>query len=147
MGVNQVVGNLPAHSLWAIGGMLCLGFGLVVPEPTIPAIGLAAILTAGVALMFPSAPLQFGVWVGLSIFLTILLRAMVPQPSSELTQSKEAIVTHTIPRGGTGQVLYEGCSWQAKGHKPDVAIAAGQTVLVVECRGVTLIVAPAPPGT
>lgn len=136
------MGNLPAHTWWALSGVVCLGLGLLVPEPTIPAIGLAAILTAILATVNDSIALQFGAWVGLSILLAVLLRALVPRESQALNPPTEAWVTTTIPAGGIGQVLYEGASWQARCESQYIMIPSGQPVHVVGLRGVTLIVSP-----
>lgn len=133
---------LPTHTWWLLSGFACLALGLVIPEPGLPAMGLAAMITAIAALSIPSPPLQMLLWGGLSIVLSLLMKAMVPKESKQLSKSTEARVVTTIPPGGLGQVLYEGSLWKAHCHVTDMAIAPEQTVYVVGRRGTTLVVVP-----
>ncbi|WP_448604974.1 NfeD family protein [Thermoleptolyngbya sp.] len=139
----QSVFNQPAYLLWLVGGMCCLFLNLLVFEPTITALGIAAIITSIAALSLPSVGLQMMLWGILSVALAIVMRGMVPQSSKDLAAPSEAQVSVTIPRGGVGEVTYEGTIWSARSQVSDVAIAVGQTVHVVGRQGNTLIVLPA----
>lgn len=132
-----------SQTLWLLGGMMFLTIGMLVGEPSIAAIGLAAIITAIAALNVPSLAVQLLLWSLLSISMAVVMRGMVPQESADLQFDSEAQVSDTIPLGGVGEVTYQGSLWQARCQVSDVAIATGQTVYVVGRHGNTLIVLPA----
>lgn len=134
--------NQPAEVLWLLVGLGCLGVSLVAFEPTIAAIGIAALITAIAAMTVQPVPLQVMIWAVLSIALALVLRGLVPKESQELRSPEEAEVSVAIPPGGEGEVTYEGSYWTARCQISDVAIAAGQTVHVVGRQGNTLIVLP-----
>jgi membrane protein implicated in regulation of membrane protease activity len=135
--------NLPTYLLWLTGGLLTLAVSSVAPEPTIFALGVAAIITAIAALSVTNVSIQFLIWAILAVILALLLRGLVPAESAAgLEESPEANVQITIPRGGVGEVSYEGSYWSARCQISDVSITAGETVRVVGRQGNTLIVLP-----
>lgn len=134
--------NQPAHILWLIFGLGCLGISLLAFEPTVAALGLAAVITAIVALSVQQFGVQLLLWGILSTALAIVMRGLVPKESPDLKPSDEAEVSLTIPPGGEGEVSYEGSLWSARCQISDTAIAAGQLVYVVGRHGNTLIVLP-----
>lgn len=140
----QVAANTdpPGFTAWIVLGFIFLLLGVTVGEPTAASLGIAAIITAIVALTVSSLSLQIVIWGVLSIALTIVLRGMVPTPTRDTQANTQAIVSDTIPKGGVGWVSYEGALWKARCQLPDVAIAAGQTVQVLGRQGLTLIVLP-----
>ncbi len=144
MNLPQVISSQPYYLLWLAAGMFCLFLNLWVFEPTIAALGVAAIITAIAALSINSFGIQLLIWGILSVALAILLRGMVPRGSRDLDPPTEAEVSVSIPKGGMGEVAYEGTLWTARCQVSDVAIAAGQTVYVVGRQGNTLLVMPAP---
>ncbi len=131
-----------SQTLWLIGGMMFLMMGMLVGEPSIAAIGLAAIITAIAALNVPSLSVQLLVWSLLSISMAVVMRGMVPRESADLQLNTEAHVSDSIPLGGVGEVAYQGSLWTARCQISDVAIATGQSVYVVGRHGNTLIVLP-----
>lgn len=130
---------------WLVGGLILLGFNLLLPNPTMVSLGFAGIFTALVAIniqAFPSQLLVFGV---LAAAFTLILRGLLPQESKDLEPAKFARVYDQIPPGGVGRVQYEGAIWHARCQISDVAIAPQALVSVVERQGNTLIVVPIPP--
>ncbi|MGK7890646.1 MAG: NfeD family protein [Leptolyngbyaceae cyanobacterium] len=140
--MEQFLSNQPSYNLWLIGGLIGLAFGMFIGEPGIAAIGLAAIITAIAAISIAQFALQLAIWVILSLALTIVMRSMVPQESSDLKPSTEAEVVIDIPPGHTGEVAYEGSLWRARCQVSDIAIPTGEEVQVVGRKGNTLIVVP-----
>lgn len=123
--------------------MLCLAISTLIPEPSIPALGIAAIITAIAALRVPSPLAQMVLWGVLSFTLASLMRSLMPKEAKTLAHDTEAWVRTTIPANGMGRVIYEGTLWQARCQLPDVAIAPQQQVYVVGRQGNTLFVIPA----
>jgi membrane protein implicated in regulation of membrane protease activity len=122
--------------------MLCLALGMLIPEPSIPALGIAAIITAIAALNIPSALAQMLLWGVLSLTLASLMRWLMPKEAKTLKHDTEAWVRTVIPVAGVGRVIYEGALWQARCQMQDVAIAPQQRVYVVGREGTTLLVIP-----
>lgn len=135
--------NLPTYLLWLTVGLLTLALSFATPEPTISALGIAAVITAIAALSVTNVSIQFLIWAILAVILALILRGMVPAESAAgLEDPPEANVQITIPRGGIGEVTYEGSYWSARCQISDVSIAVGETVRVVGRQGNTLIVLP-----
>jgi membrane protein implicated in regulation of membrane protease activity len=122
--------------------MLCLGLGALIPEPSVPALGIAAILTAIAALVISSPLAQMLLWGVLSLVLASFMRSLMPKAAKTLEHDTEAWVRATIPVDGVGRVLYEGSLWQARCQVQDVAITPQQRVYVVGREGNTLLVVP-----
>jgi membrane protein implicated in regulation of membrane protease activity len=122
--------------------MLCLALGSLIPEPSIPALGIAAIITAIAALSIPSPLAQMILWGVLSFTLANFMRSLMPKEAKTLKHDTEAWARTAIPAGGVGRVIYEGTLWQACCQLPDVAIAPQQRVYVVGRQRNTLIVIP-----
>jgi membrane protein implicated in regulation of membrane protease activity len=129
---------------WLVGSLILLGFNLVIPNPTLVALGLAGLITALVAISISLLPSQLLIWGVTSAAFTLVLRSFVPQESRELAPSRYARVCGAIPAGGVGRVQYEGAIWHARCQISDVAIAPEAMVTVVERQGTTLIVMPLP---
>lgn len=135
----------PPYQIWLLAGLLGLGVNLLLFEPTIAALSIAAIITSIAALSINSVTVQILIWAILSVTIALVLRGFVPAESAPgLEDPAEAEVCTTIPRGGTGEVSYEGSYWSARCQISDVAISAGQTVHVIGREGNTLIVMPIP---
>lgn len=141
MDLSELLTEQP-YALWLIVGFLFLILGMVVGEPVVASLGIAALITAMAALTVTSFPTQVVIWGVLSIALAIVLRGMVPKPAKDLRPNTEAIVSETIPRGGVGLVSYDGALWKARCQISDVTISPGETVQVVGRQGLTLIILP-----
>jgi membrane protein implicated in regulation of membrane protease activity len=115
---------------------------MLIAEPTLSALGIAAIITAIAALTVNNLAIQALIWGVLSVSLAVVFRGFVPKESKDLMPAVEAEVSQTIPKGGVGEVSYEGSYWSARCQISDVAIAIGQIVHVVGRQGNTLIVLP-----
>lgn len=143
MSMWEALSGQSDHTLWLIVGIVFLGLGILVGEPGIAAIGLAAIITAIAALSVPSLSIQLIIWSILSLALAVVLRGLVSRkPQNDHQWQAEAEVTEAIPEGRTGEVAYEGTLWKAKCDIPDVRLPRGELVHVVGRRGNTLIVMP-----
>lgn len=141
MDLTELIANQP-YTLWLVLGFLFLIMGMVVGEPVVASLGIAALITAMAALTVTSLPTQVVIWGILSIALAIVLRGMVPKQAKNLSPSTAAIVSETIPKGNIGLVSYDGALWKARCQISDVTIAPGETVEVVGRQGLTLIVLP-----
>ncbi len=126
---------------------LITGIVLCIMEVTLPTafvefvMGLSAIAVGLIALVLPNFGLQIAIWMVLSLLLTFISRRFVPKAGRSLVESATDAKTLTeIAPGKAGRVLYEGCSWQARCHDEDEAIAADEPVLVVSRKGNTLVV-------
>lgn len=142
MDVWDLVIQQSSHTLWIIGGVAFLGLGLFVGEPSLAAIGLAAIITAIAALSVSSISIQLIIWSVLSVSLAVVMRGMVPQQETDFRRQVEAEVTSFIPRGRAGEVAFEGSLWKAKCQIPDLEVPEGEIVQVVGRQANTLIVLP-----
>ncbi|NJO42933.1 MAG: NfeD family protein [Cyanobacteria bacterium CRU_2_1] len=141
MNLLELIANQP-YALWLGLGLIFLLLGMVVGEPTVAALGIAALITAMASLTVPLLTYQVVIWGILSIALSVVLRGLVPKRAKDLNPSTEAIVSETIPTGGVGIVSYEGSPWKARCQISDIAIHPGETVHVVGRQGLTLIVLP-----
>ena len=144
----QLLGqNLLSNSaLWLITGITFLGLSLLIPRPTISAMGVAAILTGIISLLVPyrlNLTLQLILWGVLFIIQAVLLRRLVPPKVKALEQPSVAQVVRDIPPGGIGQVDCEGTLWNARCQNPATALNRHENVRVVHREGTTLIVVPA----
>lgn len=143
MSMSQWLQTQPTYILWLFGGLAALGVSAIAFEPTIAALGIAAIITAIAALSISNLSIQLLVWAVLSVTMALILRSLVPTETAPgLEEATEAIVCIDISKGGVGEVSYEGSFWSARCQVSDVAIAAGQPVYVVGRQGNTLIVMP-----
>jgi membrane protein implicated in regulation of membrane protease activity len=139
--LTELIAEQP-YTLWLLLGFLFLILGMVVGEPVVASLGIAALITAMAALTVTSLPTQVVIWGILSIALAIVLRGMVPKQAKDLSPNTAAIVSETIPKGNTGLVSYDGALWKARCQISDVTISPGETVEVVGRQGLTLIVLP-----
>ena len=129
---------------WLLVGLLLLGSHLLIPEPTLVALGFAGIITALVAINVPLFPSQLLVY-GLAAALLIgLIRGFLPRESPDLEPAHYGRACDAIAPGTTGRVQYEGTLWQARCQISDAAIAPDHLVVVVAREGNTLIVMPLP---
>ena len=89
------------------------------------------------------ARLQIAYLMGLSTACVIWVRPMLLRKKkfTVLDATEAQTLTDILP-GQTGQVLYEGCLWQARTEGYQGAIAPNQRVYVMRREGNTLIVLP-----
>lgn len=132
------------HLVWLVIGLLSLPMGMLIGEPSIIALSIAALVTAIIALTTTSAFVQVILWGILALCLAIIMRGLEPRESQSLAPPTDAEVSEPIPSGGMGYVFYDGSLWQARCQISDVSIAAGSAVSVVGRHGNTLIVLPVP---
>ena len=131
--------------IWLIVGAVLCVMEVGLPTAFVElALGIAALLVAGLSLFIPQVGLQVAIWMVLSIVLTIAMRRLAPKRKSRvLEDAREARTLTEILPGQTGRVLYEGNSWQAL-SEADQAIAPDQMVVVLGRRGTTLIISSVP---
>jgi membrane protein implicated in regulation of membrane protease activity len=87
--------------------------------------------------------LQIAYWMALSTACVIWVRPMLIKGKKfTVPDATEARTLTEILLGETGQVLYEGCIWQARTEGYQGAIASNQRVYVVRREGNILIVLP-----
>ncbi|WP_242059591.1 NfeD family protein [Limnothrix sp. FACHB-1088] len=131
-------------TLWILlGAGLCLA-ELFVPTAFVAAVmGVSALVVALVSVVLPSAPLQVGLWLGLSVVMIRAARQWLDRPAPK--QHWDAIEGQTltaIAPGQPGRVLYEGQSWAARCQDTSQAIAPQTPVYIVGRQGTTLWVLP-----
>ena len=148
----QLLGQnlLSSSALWLITGITFLGLSLLIPRPSISAMGVAAILTGIISLLVPypygsNLTLQLILWGVIFIVQAVLLRRLVPPKVKALEQPSVAQVVRDIPPGGIGQVDCEGTLWNARCQNPATALNRHDNVRIVHREGTTLIVVPSTP--
>ncbi len=113
-------------------------------------LGLAAGLTAIVALIGLPVPIQFGVFVVASLAGLVLIRPIAQrhlrQPPSQrfgvaALVGKQAYVTREVT-GREGRVRIGGEEWSARAYDETLVIPTGATVDVIEIEGATALVYP-----
>lgn len=137
--------NLLPSQIWLLVGVTLCVVELLVPLPTFMiagALGLAALVTAAIALILPIPALQILVWMILSGVLAMYSRRFIPKDSRQLQEANEGVTLTEIPAGQVGRVRHEGVSWKAICDDPHLAIAEGQKVIVLRRQGTTLVVVP-----
>ena len=137
--------NLLPSQIWLIIGVALCTIELLVPLPTFliaGAMGVAALVTAAIALILPIPALQILAWMLISLVLARVSRRFIPKDSLKLQDSSEGVTLTEIPAGETGRVQYEGGSWKARCDNPKIAIAAQEKVIILRRQGTTLIVVP-----
>lgn len=139
--MSQLFSSQP-HVVWLAIGLIGLTLGMLVGEPSVIALAIAALITAVVALTISSVTVQVLVWGVLALCLALVMRGLEPRESKELLPLPEAKVSESIPAGGEGYVHYDGSTWRARCQLSDVAIDAGTSVAVISRQGNTLIVLP-----
>jgi membrane protein implicated in regulation of membrane protease activity len=127
---------------WLLAGLLFLGLGMVVGEPVVASLGIAAVITAIAAITVHNLVIELILWGVLSVCLIIVLRGLVPKENRDLSPDSEATVSEIIPKSGIGIVTYEGSLYKARCQISDIAIMPGEVVQVVARQGLTLIVMP-----
>jgi membrane protein implicated in regulation of membrane protease activity len=139
---------MPLSFLWLLGGVALCALETIVPTAfVLLTMGLSAIAIAcliqGSAAFGTQIGLQVGLWMVLSIGLTVLVRALPSRPKRRsLVDDTQGKTLTAIAPGETGRVLYEGNSWQARCADETLEIPADRSVYVVEHRGTTLVVMP-----
>lgn len=131
-------------SLWAVAGLVLCTVELVLPTAFVAfAMGLAALLTALVALVLPWPGALVLIWLLASTLLVFGFKRWMRQRSrrSPTLDAVQAKTLTAIAPGQSGRVLYEGCSWAAR-CDAGVTIGAEQEVYVVRREGTTLVVIP-----
>ncbi|WAL58368.1 NfeD family protein [Thermocoleostomius sinensis] len=141
MNLTELMTDQP-YAVWLVLGFLFLVLGTLVGEPIVASLGIAALITAMAALTVTSVTTQIVIWGVLSIALAVVLRGMVPKQAKDLAPSTHAVVSETIPKGGTGLVSYDGALWKARCQISDATLLPGEAVQVVSRQGLTLIVMP-----
>lgn len=137
--------NLLPSQVWLLVGVTLCVVELLVPLPTFMiagALGLAALVTAAIALILPIPALQILAWMLISGVLAMYSRRFIPKDSRQLQEANEGITISEIPAGKSGRVQHEGVSWKAICDDPNLAIAEGQRVIVLRRQGTTLVVVP-----
>lgn len=130
--------------IWLIVAAILFVMELVLPTAFMEAtVGLSALIVAFLSPLIPSFSVQIVLWIVLSVAVVFLLRRYQPKRVPPvLKETAEAETLTKIPAGGTGRVLYEGISWQARCGDPRLAIPEHHHVIIIGRQGTTLIVMP-----
>lgn len=130
---------------WAIAGLILCLMEICIPSAFVEsALGLSALAVALVAGFIPILWVQVVLWLLLSTALLLGFRRLSHSRRRiqyQLDDPNAKTIT-AIPQGETGRVMYEGTLWLARSADPEEAIAANQTVQVVQQKGNLLIVMP-----
>ncbi len=94
-------------------------------------------------IMYEDFGVQILYWMGVSLASIIWLRpTLIKRKKFAIPDATEAKTVSDILPGEIGQVLYEGCFWQARCADKTSAIIGEQRVYVLRREGNTLIIAP-----
>ncbi|MBD2184103.1 NfeD family protein [Planktothrix sp. FACHB-1355] len=94
-------------------------------------------------IMYEDFGIQILYWMGVCFACIIWVRpTLIKRKKFVIPDATEAKTVTDILPGENGQVLYEGCFWQARCADKTGAIASNQKVYVLHREGNTLIVAP-----
>lgn len=129
---------------WVVGGLALLALELVVPGGFFVWLGIAALITGGLALLLPIYwPLQFVIYgvLGLvSIWLWLKLRGQGPRTDRPFLNRRasryvgqEAVLIDPI-HDGFGRLALDDTTWRVTGPE----LAAGTKVRIVDTDGVVL---------
>lgn len=128
---------------WSIAGLGLIAAEFFLPGLIAGSVGLAALLTAGLAWLGVPIAVQLIAWGALSSVFAALSRRLVPRGSAQMEEPREARSLSAIPAGQLGRVSYQGSIWNARCSIPQLDIPAEQDLYVVERQGNTLLVMPA----
>ncbi|WP_373479088.1 NfeD family protein [Geminocystis sp.] len=131
--------------LWLIiGAILCL-MELIFPTAFVEfAMGLSAIMVAGLALLIPYDNVLIILWMVISVVLVMMTKKFIMPKKKDpiLEQAQEGITITAIEAGKIGQVMYEGNSWSAVCEDENIKIFPDEKVYIVSRNGNTLSVLP-----
>lgn len=131
--------------LWLIVGSILCFLELIFPTAFVEfAMGISAIIMAGLALIIPYNNILIILWMILSVVLILLTKKYMMPKRKELIfeESQEGITITAIEAGKIGQVMYEGNLWSALCEDEDIEILPDEKVYVVSRKGNTLSVLP-----
>jgi membrane protein implicated in regulation of membrane protease activity len=131
--------------LWLIIGCILCFMELIFPTAFVEfAMGLSAIIVAGLALIIPYNNILIIFWMLISVALIFLTKKfMMPKRKDPiLEEAQEGITITAIEAGKKGQVMYEGNSWSAICEDENIKIPADEKVYIVSRSGNTLSVLP-----
>lgn len=134
----------PAFLWLIIGGILCF-MEVIFPTAFVEfAMGLSAIIVAGLALIIPYNNILIIFWMFISVALIFLTKKFMMPKRRDLIfeESQEAVTITVIEAGKTGQVMYEGNSWSAICEDENIKILPDEKVYIVSRSGNTLSVLP-----
>jgi membrane protein implicated in regulation of membrane protease activity len=131
--------------LWLIMGVILCILELIFPTAFVEfAMGLSAIIIAGLALIIPYNNVLIILWMIISVFLLIMTKKFIMPKKKDpiLEEAKEGITVTVIKAGKTGQVMYEGNLWSAICEDENIEILPDEKVYIVTRNGNTLSVLP-----
>lgn len=135
------------HVIWLLVAAAFFVVEAIVPGVVCIWFGLGALASFGISYLTDSIVLQIIVFLIVSVLLLIFMRkyALKISKSKESLNfdrviEKKAIVIEDIENiSGKGRVMIDGMEWKAKSENGE-PVKNGETVIVKEIKGVTLIV-------
>lgn len=139
---------MPAWLIWLIAaGLLAIAEALSL-DLVLLMLAVAALASAGVAVIGAPVALQVGVFAISAIGLVAVVRPLAKRrlqlPTGERTgiealKGRHAVVVRTVDQHG-GRVKLGGEEWSAEAYDPTQVLPVGATVQVMEIRGATALV-------
>jgi membrane protein implicated in regulation of membrane protease activity len=140
-------------SFWFVLGLLLVLSEFAVPGVMICFFGFAALLVAGLLLVWPTAPTSvvLAAYIVLSLALLFGLRRYMPKtfrghakaaesdPDEDDVAGSRVVVVEAVAPNRPGKVEFRGTNWTAVS---DAALAAGAAAVVVRRDNLTLTVRP-----
>ena len=141
---GSVLAEIGPTWAWLIGGLVLAACELLAPGVFLIWLGLAAIATAGAALLVPAWQAQILVFALLAVVAVMIGRRVTRNPPSTLNRRGhdligEIVVLEEPIVNGAGRLRKGDTSWRVVG--PD--LAAGSRVRIAALDGTTLVVTTA----
>ncbi len=130
---------------WLIIGCTLCVLELIFPTAFVEfAMGVSAIIVAGLALIIPDNNILIIFWMVISVALILLTKKFIMPKRKDpiLEEAQEGVTITVIEPGKTGQVMYEGNSWSATCADENIKILPDEKVYIVSRNGNTLSVLP-----
>lgn len=139
--------DMLAWQIWMLIGIVCVVIEIIYPAFFFLSLGIAAILTGLMSLIFQNTVLQICIFVVLSLITFLSMRKLgkklLANPGSETNvfalKGKPGIVTKSIPVDAKGYIKIGGEEWSAI-SEDNSHISEGTRVIVTGMDGNKLIV-------
>ncbi len=144
---------MPYWAIWIVAAAVLLGIEATTMAFVTIYFGAAAIVVAALAAVGLSPPLQLVAWAAIATAALLATRPALRRAADRgprlvtgpaALRGRIGVVTKSIGELEPGQVRVDGDVWTARSYMDEEPIPAGSRVEIVDVRGVTALVMPAP---